>query len=332
MSFDLHVVTPCARPVNLPRIAESIRAAALPNGVSLHWLVLLDDRFDIPPVALADAEVVSCHGATGVAGHAARNEALERITGGWIVFVDDDNLLHPDLPRLLASAVAAHPDARFIVFDQDLGDEIRRAAPENVRIGAIDSGQFAFDRSFAGNLRFDVYAYSADGIFASDLFARAPERFAFVSETAAHYNALNAGRFGEPPPGRKTNGPLPPVHNAGSLHFHRTFATEDLVRHVMDGKRHRLRLSDGAVLRAPIGGGRRRLRGRAWILSGSRGGTRLQIAVNGRAVIDRHLRFRVPLRLLGGRKFDLTFDAPPAAEIEIRVTGSGTVVLEIQNV
>jgi len=36
---------------NLSRIAESIRAATLPDSVRLHWLVVLDDRFDIDSAA-----------------------------------------------------------------------------------------------------------------------------------------------------------------------------------------------------------------------------------------------------------------------------------------
>jgi hypothetical protein len=329
MSSDLYVVTPCARPQNLPRIAESIRAADKAPAVALHWLVVLDDRFDIPAVVLADPEVVICRGATGVAGHAGRNDALQRIESGWIVFVDDDNLLHPALPRLLAETLAARPDARFIVFDQDLGDGIRKAGRENVRVGAIDSAQFAFDRSFAGEERFDVYAYSADGIFASRLFANAPERFAFVNETAAFYNALNRGRFGEPPPGRTSKGPLPPRHNAGSLHFHRTDATDELIRLGSDVGHHRLYLSPGAFMRSPVAAGHQRLRGRAWLHSSSRGGARLQIAVNGDSLVDVTLRVRLLLRLLRGRRFDVSFDGRDGAELEIRVSGSATVVLEI---
>src|SRR5213075_1536851 len=92
--IDLHVVTPCARIGNLSRIAESIRAASVPDSVRLHWLVVLDDRFDIDPASapIDSAQVEICRDTTGVAGHAQRNYALERIDSGWVVFVDDDNL------------------------------------------------------------------------------------------------------------------------------------------------------------------------------------------------------------------------------------------------
>lgn len=328
MYFDLHVVTPCARPRNLARIGESIARAERPPGIRLHWLVVLDDRFDSPPTMPGDAEVVTCRGATGLAGHAGRNEALERIADGWIVFVDDDNILHPDLPRCLVETANANPSARFIVFDQDLGDGIRRAAAENVRVGAIDSGQFAFERDFAADERFDVYAYSADGIFASRLYAKAPDRFTFVSQTAAFYNALNRGRFGEPPPGRNSRGPLPPAHNVGSLHFHRTFATEERIRLGSNVRGHRLYLSSGAVMRAPVAPGHHRLRGQAWLQSSSRGTARLQITQGDQTIVDLPVRFPRFLRLLGGR-FDVSFDAAAEAEIEIRVTGAGSIVLEI---
>jgi hypothetical protein len=329
MSFDLHIVTPCARPANLPRIAESIASSDVPEDVRLKWLVVLDDRFEIPPLALTDADVITCAGAAGVAGHAQRNFALDAIASGWIVFVDDDNLLHPNLPRLLSRTIVAKPTSRFVVFDQDLGDGIRRAAPESVRVGAIDSAQFAFERAFAADERFDVYAYSADGIFAWRLFKKAPKQFAFVNETAALYNALNLGRFGEPPAGQQSKGPLPDTHNTGSLHFHRTFATDDLIRLGSNVGGHRLYLSPGAVMRSPVVPGPQRLRGRAWLHSSSRGKARVQITLNGDPLVDVQLRFRPFLRFLGGRRFDVPFDAPDGAEIEIRVTGEGTVVLAI---
>ena len=151
--LDLHVVTPCARIGNLSRISESIRAAALPDSVRLHWLAVLDDRFDIDPAAprIARAEVVICRDTTGVAGHAQRNYALEQIDSGWIVFVDDDNLLHPDLPKILDGTIRKAPWGRFVVVNQDLGDGTRRAGPENVRVGEIDS--FPADTVQLGGLK-----------------------------------------------------------------------------------------------------------------------------------------------------------------------------------
>ena len=53
--------------------------------------------------------------------------------------------------------------------------------------------------------------------------------------------------------------------------------------------------------------------------------------MNGEMLVDERLRFRTLLRLLGGRRFDVSFVASAGAEIEIRVTGSGAVVLELQN-
>jgi hypothetical protein len=334
-TLDLHVVTPCARIGNLSRISESIRAAQVPDSVRLHWLVVLDDRFDIDPAAprIDGAEVVICRDTTGVAGHAQRNYALEQIDSGWTVFVDDDNLLHPALPKILAETMQEAPWARFVVVDQDLGDGIRRAGPENVRVGEIDSAQFVFERSFVAGERFDPYAYSADGIFAAQLFRRAPDRFIFVSETAAFYNALSAGRFGEPPPGRRTSGPLPRAHNAGSLHFHRSHATEESIRLGSNVRGHRLYLSAPATMRSTLTPGRQRLSGRAWLDASSRGSARLRIVLKSASateqpLVDTTLRFRPLLRLMGGRRFDVTFDAPPGAELEIHVTRVGTIVLD----
>jgi len=345
--LELHVVTPCARTGNLAAVARSIAAAPRADGTTLSWLVVLDDRFGIDVgdarriVAGMPRTAVEIAEASGVAGHAQRNHALERVAEGWIVFVDDDNLLHPSLPGLLADAVRRRPDAGAVVFDQDLGDgEVRRAAPENVRVGGIDSAQLALERSFVGGERFHVYSYSADGILAVRLYRRAPERFAFVPEVACTYNALNPGAWGELPPGRRTLGPLPTRHTAASLHFHRSASTDDapdrpgfrLVHLVSDAEGDRLLLRPpgggsglaATRMRSPLAPGRQRLRGEASLDGRSAHAVRLTVTLRrpgsgARRVADVELspgertRFSTVLEVPAGSELELECRKPPDA-------------------
>ena len=41
-------------------------------------------------------EVIFFHDDKSVVGHAQRNTAIERISGGHVYFLDDDTIMHPD--------------------------------------------------------------------------------------------------------------------------------------------------------------------------------------------------------------------------------------------
>jgi len=338
--LDLHIVTPCIRVGNLGAIARSICDAPVPDGTALHWLVVLDNRFGLDvetarqAVASVPGAVVEVARSEGPGEYAQCNRALELVSSGWIVFLDDDNLFHPDLPVRLAGTIREHPDAGAIVYDQKLGDEVRRAAPRNVRIARIDSGQFAVARAFVGDDRFSVYAPSADGAFIETLYRRAPEKFVFLSETLAFYNALTPGRFGEGSLERLNAGPRPDVQTAGSLYFHRTFVSDgDAVRISSRGDRLYLRTAQSVSIRSPLPTGPQRLTGRAWLEATSRRGGRLTIRVGDDVLVEIDLEpprlgmLRIVSRLL---RRTITFDREFVArgtEIEITFQGNGAGVV-----
>ncbi|HEY2324862.1 MAG TPA: glycosyltransferase family A protein [Thermoanaerobaculia bacterium] len=328
--LDLHIVTPCIRVGNLGKIAESIRAAHVPDGMKLHWLVVLDNRFGLDvekarnAVSAVPGAEVELARSEGPGEYAQCNRALELISSGWIVFLDDDNLFHDALPARLAEAIRRHPDAGAIVYDQKLGDRVRRAAPRNVRVSRVDSGQFAVSRAFVADDRFSVYAPSADGAFIEALYGRAPEQFVFLSETLAYYNALTPGRFGEGSLERLTAGPRPAVQTAGSLYFHRSSVSDGATVKI-SSRGDRLYMSgDSPVsLRSPIPAGAQRLTGRAWLETSNRSGGRLTIRVAGDVLADLDMRPPPLMRRLLRRtlNFERDFVAADNAEIEITFEG-----------
>jgi hypothetical protein len=355
----LHVVTPCARIENLPALAESVRKAADPR-VELRWWIVLDGRFpfvvdDVRRIeALRDLHpVVEVCPGSGVAGHAQRNHALERIDEGWIVYLDDDNLLHPLMPRRLAETVA-HSTARAVVFDQDLGGSLRRAAASNVRVGKVDSAQFAVERAFVGTHRFREYVYAADSIFLESLFRRDSQRFLFLSEVLSSYNALTPGTFAQRPAGRQTSGPIPIRHSAASIFFHQTCVISDQreegaqpVKLRCDVDNERLYLSamtdpvraTSAGLRARILPGRQRMTLAAWA-DHSIAALRVSLRPAGAPELEittieltpawplvaklmpRWLspNSAVARQLRRTRRINVVFEAPSDSEIEIAVT------------
>src|SRR5512132_2800574 len=110
----LHVLTAVTRPGNLGLLAESIAAASIPEvGIVWHWCF--------------DPE------RTAVGGQRLKNEMLDQISDGWVCFLDDDNVMHPDFVR----RVHEHKDADAVVVCQQRHSDGRTlvAGPGELRVG-----------------------------------------------------------------------------------------------------------------------------------------------------------------------------------------------------
>jgi hypothetical protein len=159
----VHILTAVTRPENLPEIARSIAEAAQKTEYEIvwHW------RFD-PELR-------------HVGGQALKNKMLDGIEEGWVVFLDDDTIMHPDL-----LATVARSSARAVVVSQDGGGlEAKRG---NVHVGTIDIGQAVIDRKLIANERIPL-EYAGDGEFLQRVLGGVRE-VRFVKERLAYYNAL----------------------------------------------------------------------------------------------------------------------------------------------
>ena len=103
-----------------------------------------------------------------VGGYKLRNDMLDDIDDGWIWFLDDDTVVHPELFREASSIIRRDPSVRVVVFSQQRPRHRLRAKPENVRVGKIDTGQPMLKREVIGAQRFKE-ALFADGMLYSDL-------------------------------------------------------------------------------------------------------------------------------------------------------------------
>jgi predicted SAM-dependent methyltransferase len=176
----LTIITALSRPGYLPGIFESLNAAEGHNLDIRHY-------------------IIHPHGAThpgnGRADMARNVEAaLSSIRDGWVWILDDDNSVHPGFFRRLEEEIAAQPEARAFVFSQERADERRllQAAPENVRIGSIDTAQFVLRRDLIGDLRWCELPVH-DGIFIQELYEQCPEDFRFVDEVLCYFNRQSHG-------------------------------------------------------------------------------------------------------------------------------------------
>jgi hypothetical protein len=137
----LHVLTACSRPGNMEKVAWSLNN--WPQDADFTWHV----RFDFDR--------------KHVGGQRLKNEMLDEISDGFVLFLDDDTEAHSEI----WDAFLEHQDREAIVVSQHheiLG--YLEAAPENVEVGAIDIGQVILRREAIGNHRIPE-TYAGDGEF-----------------------------------------------------------------------------------------------------------------------------------------------------------------------
>lgn len=117
---------------------------------------------------------------------------IEPDIGQWVYILDDDNLVHPNLKRVIASL---DDDCQLAVFGrQHINSSfVRIANPKNLIVGEIDAGQFIVKRSLIGDLRMWIgNVYRNDGYFLMELVFRANNqgvKIQVFKEVAAYYNA-----------------------------------------------------------------------------------------------------------------------------------------------
>jgi hypothetical protein len=211
----LNIITPVSRPENLTAIYRNLSEI---NELDIRWFTIFD------PLCASSVDEWSSHvqrtaaepelpqsqfpvqiavaGTSGGWGGSKRSYAMSVIDDGWCYFLDDDNLIQPDLARVFRRGLEEQPNAQVIVFHQARRDGSIRlhAAPENMRGCHFDTGQFVMKRSFIGEVDYapasspwstiwpDVGV--GDWNFIERFWNANPQHFHFVPEIGSYYNAL----------------------------------------------------------------------------------------------------------------------------------------------
>ncbi len=198
----LTIITPAKRIKNLHRVYESIFSNC-PVNMKLVWQLIIDydekvfiteygkntlnslyefDRTAITFLPSADL---------GLSGNPQRNEALESVHTGFVCFMDDDNIMHPDYKLAVLYSMLNNPHTGIIVnqiFQN--GNSRLRSNPNNVKPGHIDTAQFTLPIDIIGDVRWDNWDYCADGHFIERVYNNNKEKFVFLDSDLCYYNYL----------------------------------------------------------------------------------------------------------------------------------------------
>ena len=198
--MKIEIITRCTRTENLLQIKDSIFNQK--SKWDINWNII----FDISAIDYIDCKIlldlkspqIITHflkGEPNDFGHGLINKILDSIdNNSWVYILDDDNLLHEDFLEKTYDLINEYYPNDGLIFSQYVGGidfsklEIRKAHPDNVKVGKIDFAQFLLKKSLIGDKRLLNKTYVADGIFISELFDENKNKILFSEDILCYYN------------------------------------------------------------------------------------------------------------------------------------------------
>lgn len=176
------IITPCCRPENLPTLFSSIRFSHI-----YKWIIVYDtskDRtythqFDHPQIVETECNLL------GSAGHPQRNAGMALVDDGFIYFLDDDNIIHPNFWPLLHGLNPLN----FYTFNQQR-TPTSILPGEHINVGTIDTAMFIVHKSHLGGIEWETQRYDADGIFISNINKHNMGKHIYLNVVGCFYNYI----------------------------------------------------------------------------------------------------------------------------------------------
>jgi len=180
----LTIITPSYRIDNLLEIKKSINFDYIDE-----WIIVYDGSkiMDNPNVFGNEEnnkikEYV--YKGEGISGNPQRNYALSKITNPdtLLYYLDDDNILHPNLYRLLNNI----DNSRMYTFNQ-----YNRIKGNNITIGGIDTAMVIIPYKICKNETWILDRYDADGYYIKECYDKNKNAHIFVDNDLCYYNKLS---------------------------------------------------------------------------------------------------------------------------------------------
>lgn len=192
----LSIITSCSRPEAIFEVYNSVKGMVkkLEDGTyNIYWYIIYDGEKVKEPnrrnFTNEDAWIVEGSTSEAGKGYSQRNFALNMIKDGWICFLDDDNIIHPEFYNEISKHL--DEDLNGIIIDQifKFGNNRLVAKPENMRVCNIDIAQYILRREYIGEKRFNL-EYCSDGHFIEELYSSNSNKFLFINQSLCYYNYL----------------------------------------------------------------------------------------------------------------------------------------------
>jgi len=179
----LSIITPCYRQQNLERIFNSIRFDMIDK-----WYIIYDTSknrtYNKKYLSHPKIQELECNG--GISGNPQRNLGVQQVNDGFIYFLDDDNIVHPEFWSILPTAV---PD-RFYTWDQARDSKGKVLKGAECKINRIDTAMFMIPRFMMNGLKWTESRYDADGLLIQDIYRVYGDKHVYIPRTLAYYNKI----------------------------------------------------------------------------------------------------------------------------------------------
>lgn len=180
----INIITPCCRQKNLDFIIKSINFDLIDK-----WYIIYDTSKDRTySKKYEDNPKIEEHfcSDTGVVGHPQRNYGLNLVKDGFIYFLDDDNIIHPEFWNIVPTL-----DINcFYTFDQQQTYVGKLLKGNVLKVFWIDTAQFIVPKNMIQNIKFDISKYHADGLFITKINELYPKNHIYIPKIACYYNYL----------------------------------------------------------------------------------------------------------------------------------------------
>jgi hypothetical protein len=181
--FTITVITPCCRPQNLLNLVCSLNFDQISE-----WIIVYDSskvtctkkQFEY------NSKITEYfYTSEGISGNPQRNYALSVVNNkeSYIYFLDDDNLIHPELYKL-----SLLPN-KIYTFDQEEKNKLRLLG-NKIAVGKIDSAMFLIWYPLIKETTFKIDKYDADGHFITECYGNNKEKLIYIPKIMCYYNVL----------------------------------------------------------------------------------------------------------------------------------------------
>lgn len=178
------LITPSIRPANLLKIKESINFDYVDE-----WIIVYDGKkiSENPHVFINEGNPKIkeyLHTSEGTSGNPQRNYALDHVQNKdtFLYFLDDDNLIHQDLYKLLDII----DDGKIYTFDQE-----NRINGDIIQLGHIDTAMFLIDFKLCNKTRWVLNKYEADFYYINECYSKNKAKWVYVNNVLCTYNSLS---------------------------------------------------------------------------------------------------------------------------------------------
>jgi len=179
------IITPSYRVDNLSKIKESIRFEYVDE-----WIIVYDgNKITENPEFFKNENNPKIkeyiHTSEGVTGNPQRNYGITQVSNPetYLYFLDDDNLIHPDLYKLLNIL----DKNKTYTFNQE-----NRLKGDRIEINCIDTAMFLVSYPLCKGIVWKKNKKTADGLYILDCFYRNLSAHIFVDNDLCYYNKLNS--------------------------------------------------------------------------------------------------------------------------------------------